>query len=1233
MSEKEVNDTIEEAMDDILSPQGASNAENRSHRIRILERELLQLRLQETDEISTPTKSEPMKEADAMRSSDPYRALGGMNFAITPPRTAGNSRATRYFAQVTEREIDIEYKSRKQEWIDINPITSESQYYERLLISAKTDPISFSGHDVDWPEFRQNFRAMLQACRLLEVAEGRDEDYRRHDAIYSRLLAATSKTHAANHIEGKVAFGDGPSAWAVLCERYDKRSEDRIIFIENDINQMRLSNGGDLNDHLAELSKLFRLLEECGSPIDEATKLRRIKSSLSSAYDNTVNYAELHMSNHPEYRTVEWFVTQLRVRYNQLEHNQLVKEMRRQGSDKRASQSAQIRNSGRNGRSTSDNADRSSEPREEAEKKKKSNSKRGRNRRGRNKKDRRNDQPAEENDGSIHGSSEHPDSEQKAGDSDNAEDRPVRPPGRSPFSRTGPETTTQAKGAHITAAIDMSTFPDRVIDRNLAAKEDDYFDSFDDSGIFQDVRRAKMMTTPSKTSSGKARCQEAWKLLTETNSATTYYRNAKIVDEKGYFLGVAPQAHPNWRRSASNKPVWKNDVENPLFENCTIDDFHAEVAARKWKTAMLSIEKSKDVTTSIHNFYKPKFLSKKNLPHRFSEYIDDPADLSKLYKVPEKYQSTRLGLSEFAELWTGNPFRRRDAPDKEASTAEAEFEEGQDADEAHDATIDDGANAEEVNDDSADDNTSNMELIESGAGKGTDPIHTETSLGTNSLGVTLNDPEDDSDVHREKRTKILAEVATPKTRKLIHVHHEDEDEDEDEDDESDTNTPPPKSAKRKRDETPQKTPTKGKSKRPAAPTMSDLNEAIHDVLAKAIQIDDMKTQIDTITDLLHKQQEANNPPDQSSIRDMVHSAMRSPETQTIIEEAVANAVQYGINKIIRPFQTSMDRKLNSLDKSHEKLTTATATLVEQVQAKQPADDDEDLFAENTENHSDHTSESEELPDQAGKSDISVEIGKPEKPEKPDFSTPNFDIGSLNRKLEEITRSIENVQSVLDRFYRENSDADSRHQETIRTLETTIGHDRETRSQLLNTIENMARSGSNPIPNMGLPFPPYVQMMQPYGSPASLPSPSTRAYREPEKSHDTENRKASMLSRQPPRPGIDIRKASTRWHTALIDSGAAQTVTSIDSGFIDMCRGPPFTLEGISSTVELDTFAEFHMVMQTTNGLILTRWGNVILHPQATSTLLSVKQIKAICRLHDHVEFRECVEFDGARDSF
>ncbi|MEO1460630.1 MAG: hypothetical protein AAFV49_24175, partial [Pseudomonadota bacterium] len=164
---------------------------------------------------------------------------------------------------------------------------------------AKVETIPFSGSDHDWPGFRVRFRAMLHAARLDDIAEGRAVDYRLNSVIYTRVLDSVSSTSAADHIEGKVAFGDGPSAWAVLCARYDKRSEDNIIFIENDIQNTRLANGGDLDDHLAKLFKLFRLLEECGAPLNDATKIRRIKMSLSPEYDTTVNIAEHRMYEDP----------------------------------------------------------------------------------------------------------------------------------------------------------------------------------------------------------------------------------------------------------------------------------------------------------------------------------------------------------------------------------------------------------------------------------------------------------------------------------------------------------------------------------------------------------------------------------------------------------------------------------------------------------------------------------------------------------------------------------------------------------------------------------------------------------------------------------------------------------------------------------------------------------------------------------------------------------------------
>ncbi|MEL6803857.1 MAG: hypothetical protein AAFO91_08770, partial [Bacteroidota bacterium] len=187
----------------------------------------------------------------------------------TESKSAGSTLAESYFANRPRRPVDVDYAARKREWMQNNYSATDISNLEKLAAAGKGDRITFSGNDRDWPEFRARFRASLQAARIIEVAEGVVIDYRLDSAIYSRVIDAVTGTTAADHIETNVAFGDGPSAWATLCSRFDLRTAERIPIIEDDIRNTKLANGGDLNDHLARMARNFQLLEDCGEPLSE----------------------------------------------------------------------------------------------------------------------------------------------------------------------------------------------------------------------------------------------------------------------------------------------------------------------------------------------------------------------------------------------------------------------------------------------------------------------------------------------------------------------------------------------------------------------------------------------------------------------------------------------------------------------------------------------------------------------------------------------------------------------------------------------------------------------------------------------------------------------------------------------------------------------------------------------------------------------------------------------------
>ncbi|MEO0659849.1 MAG: hypothetical protein AAFY74_20600, partial [Pseudomonadota bacterium] len=241
-------------------------------------------------------------------------------------------------------------------------------------------------------------------------------------------------------------------------------------------------------------------------------------------------------------------------------------------------------------------------------------------------------------------------------------------------------------------------------------------------------------------------------------------------------------------------------------------------------------------------------------------------------------------------------------------------------------------------------------------------------------------------------------------------------------------------------------------------------------------------------------------------------------------------------------------------------------------------------------------------DVAGTSTTTSETTKVEAPTKIGSSA---NLEGLERQLQDLRAAVDKVQETLDDLKRDHIAADQKYAAAEILHEARERRSQQTERDLMETLQR------GNAPQMQMAYPQFMPMMPQYGgqfqqrqlSPSDDPSRSS--IRE-----IGDNREAKMLRREPLRPGCKFSDHSTTWHTAMVDSGAVQTVTSVDSGYVDICRGPPFALEGISSSVQLDTFAEFSMVMQSNVGLVLARWGNVIIHPQASSNLLSVKQIKA-----------------------
>ncbi|MEO1530514.1 MAG: hypothetical protein AAFX06_34430, partial [Planctomycetota bacterium] len=142
-----------------------------THQLRLLEQQVL--RLQEQLAQCSVVASQ---EATGTATSTPTSQFGA-NFGVansstslsgaTPPDA---TLASVYFAGRPRRQIDVAYEERKERWMIANSATAESQYLEKLAMTSKPDLITFSGHDNDWPEFKTQFRAMLHAARLDDIA-------------------------------------------------------------------------------------------------------------------------------------------------------------------------------------------------------------------------------------------------------------------------------------------------------------------------------------------------------------------------------------------------------------------------------------------------------------------------------------------------------------------------------------------------------------------------------------------------------------------------------------------------------------------------------------------------------------------------------------------------------------------------------------------------------------------------------------------------------------------------------------------------------------------------------------------------------------------------------------------------------------------------------------------------------------------------------------------------------
>ncbi|MEO0854804.1 MAG: hypothetical protein AAFY15_15065, partial [Cyanobacteria bacterium J06648_11] len=192
-----------------------------------------------------------------------------------------------FFTAKPERAIDKDYRLRRDTWIAVNSLNDDQRELLRTIASRKPENVTFSGRDVDWPKFKLTFRASLNSSLLLGIAEGVEENYHLNPILYSRIVAACTGEQASNLITGSVAFEDGPTAWATLNYRYERSSVDRLSLAETELFSLRLQNGGNLIEHIAEMENHFRVFEECDEAKSEDYKIRRLLGSLGTDYEAT----------------------------------------------------------------------------------------------------------------------------------------------------------------------------------------------------------------------------------------------------------------------------------------------------------------------------------------------------------------------------------------------------------------------------------------------------------------------------------------------------------------------------------------------------------------------------------------------------------------------------------------------------------------------------------------------------------------------------------------------------------------------------------------------------------------------------------------------------------------------------------------------------------------------------------------------------------------------------------
>ncbi|MEO0659864.1 MAG: hypothetical protein AAFY74_20675, partial [Pseudomonadota bacterium] len=164
---------------------------------------------------------------------------------------------------------------------------------------------------------------------------------------------------------------------------------------------------------------------------------------------------------------------------------------------------------------------------------------------------------------------------------------------------------------------------------------------------------------------------------------------------------------------------------------------------------------------------------------------------------------------------------------------------------------------------------------------------------------------------------------------------------------------------------------------------------------------------------------------------------------------------------------------------------------------------------------------------------------------PSTTTQSAQLEGLQQQLQALREAVDKVQSTLDDLKREHVDADQKYAEARSLHEASERRSQQTERDLMETLRRSS------TPQMPMAYPQFMPMMAPYGgqlqqAPPQLSEPQPRStVRELPDRRDT-----NMLRRQSPRLGSRFDEESSTWNLAMIDSGAVQSVTFIESGYVD-----------------------------------------------------------------------------------